>query len=841
MEKLPGPGWIQGIFFVILIVFLWSAGCAGNTPPAQEIPKEIHNTSPPSVESPLPVVPPPTEMPKVNLTVNTARKVRLIGGTGPTHVNYVLWLIVDISIENTGFTSGYAFTTTNIVLMDQENHRNISPSKYHVHISDPMTDGIIPWNTKERGEILFAANVTPHTYLFVLNDANGAPLVQREITTVEINDYDPNFAYTEVADGQISTLAPRGYTWSGDRIDLPAEPSGTSTTPVLPSATAYPVTTGPAVSSTTLPVPAPTETGTRETDLLLLPVAGVIIGILIVGGGAYAIRKYPGRTLHPPAAPGDGDAPGYEPPFIRPAARPPAPERAAPGKSSRETILQGTDAGPKTTATAPESGQSPEAADTIPGLQSEATNLRNKASDLRHFGSVVTARLTTADKELRTGNEGAGRAILRECRALLDQLQVCESELVAWRSAGYNTASLETDTNGDPLKIIDNFRQYQNNIRQMEDLRDQFGALKKTYSALISDGGVNEKIRSLEASMNNPARVDVAKSAFLHLKEELQQEQVNKKTREREMKARAAELLAKAEEFGEVPGPVREGVASDDLQVLKDTVGILESFRSTAIPELVPLLETQHFIAGSWHKARIRIANTGAAHAFDVRLSFSEDIEIRRLKPARVLARETISLEIGMMPRTQGSIPLEITLACHDINGKEYTTVHELWIEVADRGKIHGARVEGDAPEAERAIPAIDVFISYSHEDKNVSDAVCHALESDNVRCWVAPRDILPGMQFQESIIDAIDTSSIMVIIFSSHSNISPHVISEVTEAMSKGVIIIPFRIEDVLPSKAMKYLIGASHWLDAITPPLGQHIGKLVRTVKLLLENQDK
>jgi hypothetical protein len=38
-----------------------------------------------------------------------------------------------------------------------------------------------------------------------------------------------------------------------------------------------------------------------------------------------------------------------------------------------------------------------------------------------------------------------------------------------------------------------------------------------------------------------------------------------------------------------------------------------------------------------------------------------------------------------------------------------------------------------------------------------------------------------------------------------------------------------------------MKYLIGASHWLDAITPPLGEHIGKLVRTVKLLLENQDK
>ena len=132
-----------------------------------------------------------------------------------------------------------------------------------------------------------------------------------------------------------------------------------------------------------------------------------------------------------------------------------------------------------------------------------------------------------------------------------------------------------------------------------------------------------------------------------------------------------------------------------------------------------------------------------------------------------------------------------------------------------------------------------DVIISYSSHDKAVADAICNSLESQKIRCWYAPRDILPGMNFQESIIDAIDTSSIMVVIFSSHSNDSPHVISEVTEAMAKGVIIIPFRIEDIMPSKAMKYLISASHWLDAMTPPLEQHIEKLVETVKVLLKKQ--
>jgi Flp pilus assembly protein TadD len=130
-----------------------------------------------------------------------------------------------------------------------------------------------------------------------------------------------------------------------------------------------------------------------------------------------------------------------------------------------------------------------------------------------------------------------------------------------------------------------------------------------------------------------------------------------------------------------------------------------------------------------------------------------------------------------------------------------------------------------------------DVFISYSHEDKPIADAVCATLESHRLRCWIAPRDVLPGENFPVAIIQAIEASRIMVLIFSSHSNNSGHVIREPTKAVSKGVIIIPFRIEDVLPSQAMEYLIGVPHWLDALTPPLEQHMERLVQTVTVLLE----
>ena len=37
---------------------------------------------------------------------------------------------------------------------------------------------------------------------------------------------------------------------------------------------------------------------------------------------------------------------------------------------------------------------------------------------------------------------------------------------------------------------------------------------------------------------------------------------------------------------------------------------------------------------------------------------------------------------------------------------------------------------------------AHDVFISYSHEDAFVAQAVCAKLEEKQIRCWYAPRNI---------------------------------------------------------------------------------------------------
>jgi tetratricopeptide (TPR) repeat protein len=131
---------------------------------------------------------------------------------------------------------------------------------------------------------------------------------------------------------------------------------------------------------------------------------------------------------------------------------------------------------------------------------------------------------------------------------------------------------------------------------------------------------------------------------------------------------------------------------------------------------------------------------------------------------------------------------------------------------------------------------AHDVFISYANKDKPSAEAICAALEHNAIRCWIAPRNILAGMKFGESIIDAIGDCRIFVLVLSSSANESPYVLQEVKQAFEKRAVIIPFRIEEVFPSKSLEFFISTHHWLDAFTHPLETHLQELADTIKVLL-----
>jgi hypothetical protein len=75
-----------------------------------------------------------------------------------------------------------------------------------------------------------------------------------------------------------------------------------------------------------------------------------------------------------------------------------------------------------------------------------------------------------------------------------------------------------------------------------------------------------------------------------------------------------------------------------------------------------------------------------------------------------------------------------------------------------------------------------------------------------------------------------------MLVVFSRHGNQSVQVQREVERAANSGKVLLPLRIDDVLPQEALEYYLSTPHWLDAITKPFEAHLEKLADACASLL-----
>jgi uncharacterized protein (TIGR03067 family) len=130
---------------------------------------------------------------------------------------------------------------------------------------------------------------------------------------------------------------------------------------------------------------------------------------------------------------------------------------------------------------------------------------------------------------------------------------------------------------------------------------------------------------------------------------------------------------------------------------------------------------------------------------------------------------------------------------------------------------------------------SLPVFISYSSSDKAWAEKTVEALEEEGIRCWYAPRDINAGVEWGSAIIEGIDQCQVMIVVFSGHTNESSHVRREVERAISKGVPILPIRVDDCQPTGALDYALSNTQWLDAFQPPVDQRLNELIDAVRRL------
>lgn len=131
-----------------------------------------------------------------------------------------------------------------------------------------------------------------------------------------------------------------------------------------------------------------------------------------------------------------------------------------------------------------------------------------------------------------------------------------------------------------------------------------------------------------------------------------------------------------------------------------------------------------------------------------------------------------------------------------------------------------------------------DIFISYTKNDKQLADAICHTIESEGIKCWIAPRDANAGYSYASEIVQAIKLCSIVVLVASKHVNDSQHVLNEVNLAVENNKIILPFKIDAEKFNEEYGYYLGKTHWIDAFPEPV-KHFSKLIKNIGSLLEKR--
>src|SRR5262249_51261721 len=161
------------------------------------------------------------------------------------------------------------------------------------------------------------------------------------------------------------------------------------------------------------------------------------------------------------------------------------------------------------------------------------------------------------------------------------------------------------------------------------------------------------------------------------------------------------------------------------------------------------------------------------------------------------------------------------------------------WVSTPGGGRSPAEGEPGPAEHVAGAVlpaapgPGKDVFLSYASADPAAADRLCRLLEVQGIGCWIGPRDVAPGADYGEAIIQAIETTAATMLLLSVHANASIHVTHEVERATSKRKRVIPVRLADVQPSPSLELHLATSQWVDAWSLPADQLVAQLSSAVR--------
>jgi TolB-like protein len=144
--------------------------------------------------------------------------------------------------------------------------------------------------------------------------------------------------------------------------------------------------------------------------------------------------------------------------------------------------------------------------------------------------------------------------------------------------------------------------------------------------------------------------------------------------------------------------------------------------------------------------------------------------------------------------------------------------------------------VKGGVEESDRGDDPT-VFISYASHDSALANALVKALELNQLRCWIAPRDVIAGSLYADAIVQAINKAQVFVLVLSAYAGASPHVGKEIERASAKRRPIITLCADSEPLSPAFEYYLSESQWIHLMSGLTDATAAALVDAVRRHLD----
>ena len=283
-------------------------------------------------------------------------------------------------------------------------------------------------------------------------------------------------------------------------------------------------------------------------------------------------------------------------------------------------------------------------------------------------------------------------------------------KLEQWQSEGYDVSELKRKevqmTNLSRMEK--DFRDYERRIQRLKQLERELNSLNTE--------GLEAEANAIKSKLKDPKKVEEIEKNIITLKTEIEERETKYKEALDAISS-AKTSIEEAKEFGcdlseadnllnKADSSFNIGNHADAIRYARQSEETAKRIRGESKPEISVDLSEKVFRPKVWKRIDLIVLNKGNAHAKDIKVDFSKEVEIKELQTINLKPNEEKHLKIGLMPIQAGEVPLEVKINYKDLDEREYKEKVTFWITAGE--EVKGYEIpsvkEGRALIIERAI-----------------------------------------------------------------------------------------------------------------------------------------